>query len=177
VSGSLSGGIYMSNSTVDLVLSQINALGSVTILKDSESGEFKIFSTPPQFPPPRCPGAVYKWGLDSPYKSYPFAIHAPGSRFKPPYTLVSVDPHDLSIRVRSSHCIGIPDGDSIGCASCRDMGNLVERVEAHARKPTIQMDRTSLSFRQLEEKLDIMKKKLKKETLAVRGYLFLYFIR
>ena len=94
------------------------------------------------------------------------SIHTPASRFKPNYTLLNVDPHNSAICVRSYQCTGIVYG-LIVCSSYQSIGHLVERVEDHARKLPVNMDRASLIHRQSEQKLEVIEKILKKEKLSV----------
>jgi len=152
--------IFLSHySLTDLILSKIDAPGSVTILV-SQAGDFQFSSSP------QCPGAAAKWRL-GPFQTYPFPIRAPGSRFKPNYTLLSIDPHESTIHVRSLQCSGISPSTATPCFSCQNAGYLVERVEDHARKSPINLDRASMSHRQLELRLEGVEKSLRKEKLLV----------
>ncbi|KAF8147897.1 hypothetical protein BJ912DRAFT_1126264 [Pholiota molesta] len=148
-----------------LLLSEIEKRGSL-IITVNRDGAFQFSSSPSPVSAFQCRGASFKWDLGSPYTTYPFAIHDPRCRFKPNYTLIMISPHDTSaILVRSLQCTGTSHSESEACLSCQNIGDLVSRVDRYARKPPINLDRTSLSHRQLEQKLRVVERSLKREQL------------
>jgi hypothetical protein len=106
---------------------------------------------------------------------YPYAIHGSESRFQPHYQFVSVDHHNSAVCVRSFQCTGMSHISSTACSSCLSIGHLVARVEEHACRSAINLDRATLSLFQLEQKLEAAEKRLKKERLLVCRVLLLSF--
>jgi hypothetical protein len=120
-------------------------------------------------PSPSCPGATFQWELGSPYRTYPFTIHDPISRFKLGYTLLSIDSADSTIRVRSLHCSGSSSTTSGSCVSCKNTSSHIQTTRDHARRLPARIDCSVMSHEQLKQKLGGVEISLKKETLKVRS--------
>jgi hypothetical protein len=115
-----------------------------------------------------CEGAVFQWDLGSPYQTYPFVIHDPVSRFKPRFSLLFVNHHESSIRVRSHRCTGKRLNTYIGpCNACQSAGEDIEIVKSHAQKSSARLDHTVMSNKHFREKLEAIERSLKNEKLKV----------
>jgi hypothetical protein len=99
--------------------------------------------------------------LGSPYVTYPFAIHDPGSRFTPGYDLIFVEHLNLTIRVRSPHCTGLPPSKSDPCLARQNTSAFVVAVKEHTTKPAARLDRNATTNDQLREKLKLTEQNLK----------------
>jgi len=122
----------------------------------------------PSPPVPPCEGGVFRWDLGSPYQTYLFVIHDPISRIKAPFSLLSIDHHNSSIRIRSHRCTGMGSSASIGtCTACQGAGEDIANVKNHAQKSAARMDRAVMTHKQLLQKLEAIERSFKKERLKV----------
>ena len=86
----------------------------------------------PPTPPITCDGAIFSWDLDSPFETYPFITHKSTSRAKPGYSLLSVNPQQSTIHVRSLSCSGISKTKASPCFSCQKAGDQVAVIRDRA---------------------------------------------
>jgi hypothetical protein len=141
-------------------------ISQIDVTKSTSNSTISPLSPRALVPP--CEGAVFQWDLWSPYQTYPFVIHDPGSRFKAGFSLLSVDTHRSSIHVRSWCCTGTRPSASIGaCNACQSAGENVDNVKSHAQKPAARMDHTVMSREHFRQKLEATERSLKNEKLKV----------
>jgi hypothetical protein len=114
-----------------------------------------------------CQGLAYLWDLGSPYRTYPFSMHDSTSRVQPGYTLVSVDPANSLIYIRSGRCSGEAREQTLLCLSCQNIGPLADTVKEHARKEPVNLSFISLSHAQAQKRLDGAEKMVKKQRFDV----------
>ncbi|KAJ3841427.1 hypothetical protein F5878DRAFT_669579 [Lentinula raphanica] len=99
-----------------------------------------------------CPGTNIQWdsSIGTVAYTYPFLIHDPISASRPGYEIISFDSH--SIKLRSNRC-SLRVGGSV-CRACLSIQPAVDVVLDQARQPPGTRQRTSLSYKQLLEKLE-----------------------
>ncbi|KAF8055318.1 hypothetical protein FPV67DRAFT_1789064 [Lyophyllum atratum] len=151
---------------IECIISRLDIDQIISQLNNSASPSYSAPASSPPSSVHSCPGAAFRWALGSPYLSYPFPIHDATSRFKPRYDLVSVDPHDTVIRVRSQDCLETSLSTSTPCFACQAVGPFVDAVKDRAEKSPVRLDCSVLSHAQAVQKIENIGKSLKKEKLA-----------
>ncbi|TFK16534.1 hypothetical protein FA15DRAFT_742649 [Coprinopsis marcescibilis] len=123
-----------------------------------------------QDPPPsllhQCEGIKLKWDLGNPHHTYPFGMHSP-SNLKPlDYDVLVVNSQESMLRVRSHSCTTItPIVEDSSCLSCQSTQKDVRNTLAHAQRNHGKLSNSTLSHRQLCEKIESIQEKYEDERL------------
>jgi hypothetical protein len=95
-------------------------------------------------------------------------MHDSASRVKPGYTLVSVDPIDSVIYIRSEKCSGrAAENLPSLCLSCQSIGPLADAIKQHASEAPDHLVFVSLSHAQAQKRLDATERLVKKQRFDV----------
>ena len=163
---------YVSNdnpsfSNVNNIHSRSHTLSSLSNNSTFNKENERFSNANPPTPPIACNGAIFTWDLGSPFETYPFIIHDSSSHAKPGYSLLSVNPQQSTIHVRSLSCGETSKTKASPCFSCQRAGDQVAVVRDRALQEPEALPYGFLSHRQILQRIDVIKKGFKQERLKV----------